>query len=93
MSPRRRRPVPAGGIEATLAVARRPRLWPTAARVGASLVPRGWWRRAPFLPLPDRRWLHFRLVTAYGADGRGPVAADDLVTWLDWCRRFPSPTS
>lgn len=92
MSRRHLSPLPAGAVGAVLAVARRPHLWPTAARIGASLVPRRWWRQAPFLPLPDRRWLHFRLVTAYGGDGRGPVAADDLVTWLDWCRRFPSPT-
>ena len=93
MSRHRTRWIPAGATGAALAVARRPGLWPTAVRVGASLVPRGWWRRAPFLPLPDRAWLHFRLVTAYGGDGHGPVPGDDLVAWLAWCRRFPTAAS
>ena len=71
---------------ALLAVARRPDLWATALRAGAELAPRGWWRRSPFLPLPDQGWLAFRLETAYGGDGTGPMRADDLITWLEWKR-------
>ncbi len=67
---------------------RRPDLWPVAIRAARELAPPGWWRRAPFLPVPDRDWLHFRLVTAYGGDGTGPVDADDLITWLEWRRRW-----
>ena len=77
-----------GTVAVTLA--RRPSLWPEAVRSARSLAPRGWWRRPPFLPVPDRRWLHFRLVTAYGGDGSTPIEADDLVTWLEWRRRFPT---
>ncbi len=72
-----------------LAVTRRPSLWPTAARAGLELRRRNWWRQAPFLPLPDKRWLQFRLVTAYGGEGRGPIAPADLITWLEWRRRWP----
>lgn len=72
------------------ALARRPGLWPTAIRAGRTLVPPSWWRRRPFLPLPDRRWLHFRLETAYGGDGDQPLDPDDVVTWLSWQQRFPS---
>jgi hypothetical protein len=43
-----------------------------------------WWRRAPFLPLPDAAYLRFRLETQYGRDGA--PAAGDLVTYLTWCR-------
>ncbi len=84
----RRRPGPAwsGLVAAARPVARRPDLWPTALRTAIGLVPVGWWRRAPFLPIPDRDWLHFRLVTAYGGDGTGPVDGDDLLTWLEWRR-------
>lgn len=71
------------------AVAGRPRLWSTALRAGASLARRGWWRRAPFLPVPDRRWLRFRLETAYGGDGTAVPTVDDVITWLEWRRRFP----
>lgn len=61
----------------------RPRLWPAALRQARALAVPGWWRRPPFLPLPDGDWLAFRLTTAYGApDAR--LVADDLVTWLEW---------
>lgn len=71
------------------AVMRRPRLLPTAAVVAWRLVPEGWWRRWPFLPVPDRAYLRFRLETAYGGDGSRPPLARDVVTYLEWCRRFP----
>ncbi|HZP29416.1 MAG TPA: hypothetical protein VFC99_10725 [Acidimicrobiia bacterium] len=44
-----------------------PELWPTALRQAARLAPAGWWRRPPFLPLPDREYLRFRLETQYGS--------------------------
>jgi hypothetical protein len=69
-----------------LAVAARPGLWPTALRQGARLAPDRWWGRPPFLPLPDRSWLRFRMETAYGGDGRGGPRPDDLVTFLEWSR-------
>ncbi len=68
------------------AVAGRPRLWPAAVSAGVALVPRGWWRRRPFLPVPDRRWLRFRMVTAYGGDGRRSPDPADVITWLEWRR-------
>jgi hypothetical protein len=64
-------------------VLRRPGLWPTAFRQAHRLARPGWWRRPPFLPVPDRDYLRFRLETQYGAGGT-PVAAD-LVTYLQWC--------
>lgn len=67
-----------------LAVGGHPALWPTAARQLRRTTRRGWWRRAPFLPIPDRAYLRFRLETQYGGDG-GP-APRDLVTYLEWCR-------
>ena len=71
-------------------MAGRPDLWLTGLRTARSLVARQWWRHPPFLPLPDRRWLHFRLMTAYGGNGAGPTDAHDVITWLEWCRRFPT---
>jgi hypothetical protein len=67
-----------------LAVVGRPVLWPTAARQWLRAMPRGWWRRPPFLPRPDRAYLRFRLETQYGTGGA--PAARDLVTYLEWCR-------
>ena len=71
------------------AVAARPALWPTALRQARRLAPRRWWRRAPFLPVPDRAWLRFRAETQYGDPDR-PLDAGDVVTWLQWARRFPA---
>jgi hypothetical protein len=78
---------------AVAAVVRRPGLWGTALRQAAVLAAPGWWRRPPFLPVPPPDYLRFRLQTAYGGDGSGPIEPDDLVTYLAWCkawRRRPS---
>ena len=69
---------------AVLAVVARPTLWPAALRQLARTSRSGWWRRPPFLPLPDRAYVRFRLETQYGADGA--PAPGDLVTYLEWCR-------
>jgi len=68
------------------AVAIRPRLWSTAISASLELAPKGWWKRKPYLPLPDPHWMHFRVVTAYGGDGSLPMRPQELVTWLDWKR-------
>ncbi len=71
-------------VWAALAVVRRPSLWPTALRqLARSSRPR-WWRRPPFLPVPDRAYVRFRLETQYGT--HGAPAPRDLVTYLEWCR-------
>ncbi|MGZ4678053.1 MAG: hypothetical protein ACXVJ7_13040 [Acidimicrobiia bacterium] len=69
---------------AALAVARTPSLWPTAVRQGIRMIPRGWWRRRPFLPVPDPDYLRFRLETQYGAEG--VVDPADVLVYLRWCR-------
>ena len=65
----------------------RPSLWAIALVQLFRLAPTGWWRRPPFLPLPDREYLRFRLQTQYGDPDHTPEPAD-LVTYLRWCRRF-----
>jgi len=72
-------------------VAGRPSLWGTALVQGARLVPRGWWRRPPFLPRPDPAYLRFRLRAQYGDDAR--LDPDDLVTYLEWCRAMSRETA
>ncbi|MFA5883869.1 MAG: hypothetical protein WDA60_08465 [Acidimicrobiia bacterium] len=71
--------------QAARAVVARPRLWPTAVRQAGRLARRRWWRRPPFLPLPDPDYLAFRMETQYGTGGHTPEAAD-LVVYLEWCR-------
>jgi len=70
---------------AVWAVVRRPSLWGTALVQLFRLAPRGWWRRAPFLPVPDRDYLAFRLETMYGDPASVPPATD-VVAYLHWCR-------
>jgi hypothetical protein len=70
---------------AAAAVAARPRLWPTAVAQVRRLAPQRWWSRRPFLPVPDRAWLRFRMETQYGDPAHRPEP-DDVVAWLEWAR-------
>jgi hypothetical protein len=72
--------------QAALAVLRRPSLWLVALSQALRLASPGWWRRAPFLPVPDPDYLKFRLETQYGS-GHEPEP-EDVVTYLHWCRTF-----
>ena len=72
------------------AIAARPRLWLVAVNAARRLVPRRWWLRPPFLPVPHREYVRFRHVTALGGDGSLPAEPDDLIQWLEWCRRWPA---
>lgn len=75
------------------AVLSHPELWATALRQMFFLAPSGWWRRAPFLPLPDAAYMRFRIVTAYGGDGSAEAQPSDLITYLRWCRAWPAATA
>jgi hypothetical protein len=74
-------------IRATVAVAARPGLWLTAVRQARRTAAPGWWKRRPFLPLPSREYVRFRLLTQYGAADATP-SGRDLVTYLEWCKRY-----
>jgi hypothetical protein len=71
-----------------LAVLRRPALWWTTFRQILRVARGRWWSRPPFLPVPDRRYLRFRLETAYGTSRAtaGTRSAADVVRYLEWCR-------
>lgn len=73
---------------AVVAVLLRPGLWSVALRQLWRLAPTRWWRRAPYLPVPPESYLRFRMVTAYGGDGRLRLRADDVVDYLRWCREW-----
>ena len=78
-------PPTAGSGALVAAVMVRPRLWATALRQVGRLARPGWWRRPPFLPLPDADYLGFRLETQYGGEAT-PADPHDLVRYLEWCR-------
>ena len=71
-------------------LAARPSLWSTATRQVFRLAKPSWWRQRPFLPLPDERFLMFRLTTMYGGDGSPTIVPEDIIEWLHWCRAFDS---
>ena len=77
---------PSFWLAVTLHLARRPSLWSTAWSQVFRLAAPGWWRRAPFLPLPEAGYLAFRMETQYGNE-KDPDPAD-VVTYLRWCRAF-----
>jgi len=56
------------------AVLPRPRLWWAAVAAVRRMARRGWWHRAPFVPLPGEAYWRFRLETAYGG-GEGAAGA------------------
>jgi hypothetical protein len=68
------------------ALSRRPDLWPVAAVTALRLAPPGWWRRRPYLPLPDPGYWRLRMTIAYGGAGDGPPHPEDVVSYLQWCR-------
>jgi len=49
---------------------------------------RNWWAHVPFLPLPDRTYLRWRLYTAYGSEDAIPPVAD-ILRYARWTRHHP----
>jgi hypothetical protein len=82
------RVTPALAREVVVAVLVRPWLWATALVQVFRLAAPGWWRRRPFLPLPDPDYLAFRLQTMYGGPGPYGAEAADVVAYLEWCRSY-----
>lgn len=52
---------------------------------------RGWYRRFPFLPLPPRSYLEWRMETAYG-DPEAVPPPEELGRFLRWARRMRNRT-
>ena len=46
---------------------------------------RNWWSQPPFLPLPDRTYLRWRMYTAY-ADENAVPPEDDVIRFARWRR-------
>jgi len=65
---------------------RHPSSAPVLARAGWRMRRADWWRRAPFLPLPDPRYWNFRMVTAFGDEGYRPTP-EELLAAARWTLR------
>jgi len=62
-----------------------PRLALDLLRTAWAFRRRGWWRSAPFLPLPDRVYLRWRMYTAY-ADENAVPPLQDVIAFARWRR-------
>ena len=62
-----------------------PRLARDLIRLAWSFRARDWWRRAPFLPLPPRDYMRWRMFTAYGDEDAVPPV-NDIVRFARWRR-------
>lgn len=65
------------------ALIRRPTLWLEAIRAFGAMTPAGWWKQPPFVPVPRRAYLGWRLQTAYGSASVTPEPVD-VIRFLEW---------
>jgi len=62
-----------------------PRLALDLLRLAWSFRSRDWYRRPPFLPLPPREYMRWRMFTAYGDESAVPPL-EDVVRFARWRR-------
>lgn len=62
-----------------------PRLALDLLRTAWAFRRRAWWRSAPFLPVPDREYLRWRMYTAYGEEDAVPPL-EDVIAFARWRR-------
>jgi hypothetical protein len=51
------------------------------------LAESGWWKRFPFLPIPNQELIEFRSKTQYGSL-EAEIEAVDVLAWLVWSKEF-----
>ena len=70
-------------LELMLRTLRHPALAVDLLRVAWRFRSRGWYRRFPFLPLPARDYVRWRMHTAYG-DYEAVPTADEIERYARW---------
>jgi hypothetical protein len=63
----------------------RPRLALDLLKAAWAFRRREWWKRAPFLPVPDPAYLRWRMYTAYG-DEQAVPPVEDVIRFARWRR-------
>lgn len=63
-------------LQLALRAIRRPGLAVDLMRISWRFRPARWYRRFPFLPLPDQTYLRWRMYTAYGDYDAVPSVTD-----------------
>ena len=74
-------------IKIIVAIIIRPRIWKSALVQIWRLAPNQWYRYYPYLPIPAKEWIDFRLQTAYGTTEIVPPP-EDVINFLEWTREF-----
>jgi hypothetical protein len=72
-------------LQLTARAAVNPRLAVDLLRMLWAFRRRAWWRKPPFLPLPDREYLRWRMYTAYGNAAAIPPVPD-VIGFARWRR-------
>ena len=73
-------------LRLTLRALRDPTLAVDLLRVAWRFRTRGWYRRFPFLPVPSKKYVQWRMHTAYGAyDATPPI--EDVIRYARWVGR------
>lgn len=62
---------------------RRPRMIPYLLRAAWAFRARDWYRRFPFVPMPPRSYMQWRLDTAFGSPDAEPTI-DEMERYLEW---------
>ena len=65
----------------------RPRLALDLLAVAWAFRSRRWYRTPPFLPLPPREYLRWRMYTAYGDENAVPPP-EDVIRFAEWRRKL-----
>ena len=76
-------------LRTAVALAVRPDLWVTSVGQVGRLTPNRWYAQWPFLPIPAREYLEFRVLTQYGDTQRSPEVRD-VIDYLEWSRDWHS---
>jgi len=77
---------PSLSLQLALRALVRPRLALDLARLAWSFRAREWYRHPPFLPLPPREYIRWRMFTVYGDEEAVPPL-DDVVRFAQWRRQ------
>ena len=73
------------GFRLALRAAVNPRLAVDLLRTAWAFRARSWYRTPPYLPLPPREYLRWRMYTAYG-DAEAVPPVEDVVRFARWRR-------
>ena len=79
-------------LRCAASVVTHPALWLTAWHQYRVSLPRRWWSRRPFLPVPPADYIRFRLQTQYGS-AEHRIEAADVLNYLSWCKLHRSLAS